>query len=187
MNNFQADQYLFSSIAGGNGKFESNNPHFNNQNINNLSNINFSSSNFGNTNFGTLNNSNSFTKNQIQSPTKHEINSNSFVDIIHDSSRLTIRKSTETLKYSLMDIIAKNNANNSKLNKILCQLSEVDFRLNINCYEEHYVFSIENYLVDTMSIYFYFFIKYIIYKASVFFIIYYTFTQCNKPQIISNL
>jgi len=94
-------------------------------------------------------NPNSFIKNEAAG---FYSNLNSFVDLIPPEFDTSNSISNIKTKYSNEELIYRNRVINEKLNKILCQINEVDFRMNVNTSEEHYIFSIEKYLLDSISI-----------------------------------
>jgi hypothetical protein len=89
-------------------------------------------------------NTNSFYKNE--GAAGFSSNLNSFLDLISENEK------TLKIKYSNDNLIFRNRVINEKLNKILCQINEVDFRMNVYTFEEHYIISIENYLLESISI-----------------------------------
>jgi hypothetical protein len=94
-------------------------------------------------------NQNSFIRNEGAAGFSSNINS--FLDLISENDTSNSIRNTK-FKYSNEELIYRNRVINEKLNKILCQINEVDFRMNINISEEHYIFSIESYLLDSISI-----------------------------------
>lgn len=97
-------------------------------------------------------NSNTCVKNEfLNGVSKIDSNLNSFLDLISESEISCINKNLK-IKHSYDDLTYRNRVINEKLNKILCQINEVEFRMNIYSAEEHYVFTIENYLLDSISI-----------------------------------
>lgn len=93
-------------------------------------------------------NSNSFLKNE--GAAGFSSNLNSFLDLISENDNLNYNRNVNN-KYSNDELIYRNRVINEKLNKILCQINEVDFRMNVIPSEDHYIFSIENYLLESIS------------------------------------
>jgi len=104
----------------------------------------FNNPRFSNYSNNLVINTNSFYKNEGSAG--FSSNLNSFLDLISENEK------TLKIKYSNDDLIFRNRVINEKLNKILCQINEVDFRMNVYTYEEHYIISIENYLLESISI-----------------------------------
>lgn len=96
-------------------------------------------------------NANSLMKNEAAAG--FSSNLNSFLDLISENEKtLNSNRNNIKSKFSNEDLIFRNRVINEKLNKILCQINEVEFRMNINTFEEHYIISIENYLLESISI-----------------------------------
>jgi len=123
---------------------------FNSNNIITNSNIFNKKDDFANPRLSTIS-INSIIKNDcLNGYSKIESNYNSILDLINDGDISIINRNNK-FKYNSEDLIYRNRLVNEKLNKILFQINEVHFRMNINTAEEHYVFSIENYLLDSLS------------------------------------
>ena len=58
---------------------------------------------------------------------------------------------TRRNKYTYEELISNNNNIDQKLNRLIFQINEIDFKHNVGAHQEHYIFSIENYLIETMS------------------------------------